>query len=101
MLFEVEGYNVVGVPSAEEALNKIQEITPQMFITDIKLTGMDGFSFYNEVRKNPSLENIPFIFISAYNDDKAIQNVKNLGAVGYLTKPYNLEDLLKTVKQHI
>ncbi len=101
MLFESEGYNVLGFPSAEEALLNINRTSPHMFITDVKLTGMDGITFFNEVRKSGLYEHIPFVFISAYNDSAAIDRVKKLGAASYITKPYELDTLLSVVHKHL
>ena len=101
MLLEVEGYSVIGVPSAEAAMEHIQHATPGMVISDVKLTGADGFTLFESVRQRPSLGGVPFLFITAYNDPKAIEKIKRVGAVGYLTKPYNLEDLLATVKKFL
>jgi DNA-binding NtrC family response regulator len=99
MLFEAEGYVVLGVQSAEAAMERIHDTTPSMVISDVKLTGADGFTLFENVRKQQSLETIPFVFITAYNDPRAIEKIKSLKAVDYLTKPYNLEDLLATVRR--
>ena len=101
MVFEVEGYSITAVASAEDGLNNLAKLKPDMIITDVKLTGMDGFSFFDEVRKRSDLKKIPFVFITGYNDPKAINTVKNLGAVAYVTKPYEIEELLHVVKQNL
>jgi len=101
MLFEVEGYKVISVESAEEALAHLENHRPGMIITDIKLTGMDGLTLFETVRKNTKVQDVPFIFITAYNDRSAMERAKNLGAFAYVTKPYNLEDLLAIVKQSL
>jgi len=101
MLLEADGYQVQSMSSAEGALEELPSIQPALFISDVKLTGMDGFSFFNEVRNQPSYKNIPFIFISAYNDTKAIDLVKMNNHVDYITKPYNLEDFIAVVKKYL
>jgi CheY-like chemotaxis protein len=101
MVFELEGYSITAVGSAEEGLKKLYDIKPEMIITDVKLADMDGFTFFDEVRKRDDLKNIPFVFITGYNDPKAIDAVKNLGAVAYVTKPYDIEDLLAVVKTYL
>lgn len=99
MLLESEGYNVVAVDSAEKAIEQFGRGNTNMIVTDVKLPGMDGISMFEQVRENPSLRQIPFIFITGYNDPAAIKRVKKLGAAGYVTKPYELEALLEMIKK--
>ena len=101
MLLEAEGYRVHGLSSAECALQELSGIQPTLFISDVKLTGLDGFIFFNEVRNQPVYQNIPFVFISAYNDMKAIEIIKMQNKVDYITKPYNLEDFIAVIKKYL
>jgi CheY-like chemotaxis protein len=101
MIFESEGYTIHGFRTAEEACANLQAIKPQLIVSDVKLPGMDGFTFFDKVRERVSAQQIPFIFITGYNDPAAIQSVKRLGAAGYVTKPYELEDLLDKVQKII
>lgn len=101
MVFELEGYSIHGFRTAEEACEKLQSVQPNLIISDVKLPGMDGFTFFDKVREQLQSQNVPFIFITGYNDPDAIKSVKNLGAAGYVTKPYELEDLISKVQQII
>jgi CheY-like chemotaxis protein len=101
MLLEVEGYKVQNFSSAEDALKKIGLSNTTLFISDIKLTGMDGFAFFEGVRSNPTYQNTPFIFISAYNDMNVINAMKVHNHVDYITKPYDLEDFITAVKKYL
>lgn len=99
LVLESEGYNVVGAETAEEALQHLSSNKPNMLITDVKLPGIDGFTLFDEVRKSNDIRQFPIIFITAYNDSKSAEHMKQFGASAYVTKPYNLEDLLKLVKE--
>jgi CheY-like chemotaxis protein len=101
MLLEAEGYKVRGASSAEEVLKELGGLDFQLFISDVKLTGVDGFTFFSEVRKQPRFQNIPFIFISAYNDKNVIETITKHNLVDYVTKPYNLEDIISVVKKYL
>jgi two-component system NtrC family response regulator len=101
MMFESEGYTVLTADSAEAGARHIQETVPDMIVTDVKLPGIDGFTFFDTVRERPPFKHIPFIFITGYNDPAAIESVKKLGAAGYITKPYELEHLITLVKKHL
>ena len=101
LLLENEGYRTLCFRSAEEALLELEHIRPDLIITDVKLIGLDGFSLYEKILTMPEFQKTPFIFITGYNDPKAIEAVKVLGAVGYITKPYEVEELLTVVKKTI
>lgn len=97
-LFTAEGYSVRSTDSAEKAIQLLQESRPDLVVTDVKLLGMDGITFFEEVRKKEQFTSIPFIFMTAYNDAAAIERVKTFGSVEYITKPFDLEELISLVK---
>jgi CheY-like chemotaxis protein len=99
MLFKAEGYSVRSTDSAEKARALLQDSRPDLVVTDVKLLGMDGISFFEEVRRDGSESPIPFIFMTAYNDLEAIKKVKSFGAVEYITKPFDLEQLITLVRE--
>jgi len=98
MLFEGEGYSVRATDSAETAMDILRNTPPHLVVTDVKLVGMDGITFFESVRGSESGKNIPFIFMTAYNDVAAIERVKKMGSVDYITKPFNLEELVTLVR---
>jgi CheY-like chemotaxis protein len=97
-LFGSEGYEVLAVRSAEEALLRLKETRPDMIVTDVKLPGMDGFTLYEAILASQEFRDIPFVFITGYDDPRAVEHVTRLGAVAYVKKPYNLDDLLRVVE---
>jgi CheY-like chemotaxis protein len=101
LFLSVEGYTVISCMSAEEALSKVDSVVPDLFVSDIKLPGMDGIAFFHKIKKNDRLRNVPFFFISAFNDPKTITSIQSLGAVAYITKPYDLDDFIKVVRKNL
>src|SRR3972149_7051405 len=73
MLFTSEGYSVRSTDSAEKALEMLTASRPDLVVTNVKLLGMDGFSFFEAVRGRGGARPIPFIFMTAYNDPAAIE----------------------------
>lgn len=98
MLFESIGYELHAKESAEEGLVLLESSLPDIIVTDVKLGGLDGISFFEQIRADDRYQKIPFIFITGYNDPVAIARVNSLGANGYITKPYELETLLEMVR---
>jgi len=101
LMFESEGYLVLAAETAEKAIELLGSSNPDLIISDVKLPGMDGFSLYDYVRTRTPMKEIPFMFITGYNDPLSISRVMKLGPVAYVTKPYNLEDLMTQIRANI
>lgn len=93
-----EGYQVTQMRSAEEAMQFCQVSTPDLIISDIKMGKMDGLTMFEQMRNSPNTKKIPFIFISATSDIASINKAKELGAAAYFPKPFDVDEVIKTVK---
>ncbi|MDI6765778.1 MAG: response regulator [Bacteroidota bacterium] len=98
-LFRDQGYDVIEVTSAETAIKKLSELIPDLILADIKLPGIDGFDFFSQIREIEEYKNIPFIYLTAFNNLQAAMRAKNEGAVDYITKPFELEYLITRVQE--
>jgi DNA-binding response OmpR family regulator len=98
MLLRDQGYNVIDATRGEDALTFIRQSAPDLILADIRLPGMDGFDFFKEVRKIEQCRNVPFVYVTAYNNLKAAVNAKKEGAAEYITKPFDFEYLVARVK---
>ena len=95
--FEEEGYEVYGALSGEDALNKLNDISPNLVILDINMPGMDGIEVLRKIKEiNP---NLPVILSSAYQEFK--QDLASWASDDYIVKSANLEELKAAVKRHI
>ncbi len=97
-LLELHGYEVSTAINGREALAVMQRRVPDLVISDIMMPDMDGYEFFNAVRSNPAWTPIPFVFLTARGQPTDIRRGSNLGADAYLTKPFEPEDLLVTVR---
>jgi putative two-component system response regulator len=96
-----EGYEVLAAENGLEALDQMQSAIPDLILSDIAMPGMDGISFFNQVRTNPAWISIPFIFLTARGEKEDIMNGRNLGAEDYLVKPLSRDELLTTVRARL
>jgi DNA-binding response OmpR family regulator len=99
MEFELKksGYQVMTANDGEEALELIRENPPDLILSDIMMPKMDGYELCREVKKDPALRGIPFIFLTAKTGmENRIQGYM-LGATKYITKPCGRQDLLKAI----
>jgi len=92
-----EGYNVIKASSAEEALILCQTVRPDLIISDIKMGKMDGFGLLERIKANESLKKIPFIFLTSMDEARARNKGLQLGAAAYITKPFDVDDLLAII----
>jgi len=92
------GYDVLTATNGEVGLARLDESTPDLIVADIMMPVMDGYEFYRALRANPAWELVPFIFATARGEREHVREGKRLGVDDYLTKPFDIEDLLVAVE---
>jgi two-component system chemotaxis response regulator CheY len=93
------GYEVHVAEDAIAAGYMVLRSPPDLIITDINMPHMDGFEFIAALKADRSLPAIPVIFLTSMEDGDL--RGKELGAVGYITKPVRADRLLSLVAQHV
>ncbi len=96
---EKAGYIVKTAENGEEGLKILEEDIPDLIISDIIMPEMDGFEFLKKVRKKYPL--IPFTFLTIKAELGDYSKGYELGATDYLTKPFDVDILLKKVNRRI
>ena len=94
------GWTVAIAKTGEMALKQIKHTPPALILLDVMMPGMDGFETCQKLKENPEMMDIPVIFMTALSD--SIDKVKGLsiGAVDYITKPFQTEEVLARVSIH-
>jgi CheY-like chemotaxis protein len=91
-------YDVITVKSGKEALGLFyQGLVPQLVLLDLVMPGMDGWDTYSRIKALSNLHDTPTAFFTASNDPKDIQRAREMGAVDYIKKPYDKDDLLNRI----
>ena len=100
-LMEREGYEVRCAPSGQTALMFAQEEAPDLILLDIRLPDVDGFQVCQRLKENRRTCETPVIFISALEEMK--DKIKGFvaGGVDYITKPFQVEEILARVETHL
>src|SRR5437867_3775705 len=94
---EAGGYTVEATADSNEALRLQESFDPDVIVTDINMPGTDGIEFIRELRSKPVPP--PVIVVTAYHTyDMAIQSLRH-GALDYITKPFDIEQLRNAVKR--
>ncbi len=90
------GFETQTATCAEEALRLIQERAPDLVVSDVRMPGASGIELLRTVReKHPAL---PFLLVTAYAEVRDAVRALKLGAVDYLAKPVDLDELLSAVR---
>jgi DNA-binding response OmpR family regulator len=94
-------YDVVTISNGEEALVWLETNLPDLIISDIQMTNMNGFEFLTKVRQRGFTKHTPFVMLSARAESKERIKCYQLGAQDYLIKPFNPEELEEVVKKNL
>lgn len=95
------GWTILVATDGERALKQAEYALPDLILLDVMMPGMNGFETCAKLKINPQTQEIPVIFITAL--DEAVDKVKglSLGAVDYITKPFQQEEVLARVGVHL
>ena len=94
---ETEGYEVVTVNSAEEALND-DVASFDLLLLDVMMGGMSGFQMAKQLKGNPATAYIPIIFLTARDTENDTVTGFNLGADDYISKPFSIREVMVRVR---
>nr|MBA3755138.1 response regulator [Nitrosomonas sp.] len=93
-LLEREGCDVLIAKNGAEAIQILQETTPDAMLIDLEMPKMDGFELIKKIRANPETAHIPIIIISSRTAEKHRKIANDLGVNIFLGKPYKEDELL-------
>lgn len=97
-LLESENYRVLMASNGQEGLNLARQLIPDLIISDIMMSEMDGYEVLVKLGEHPDTRYIPFIFLTAKAEKSEKKYGLDLGADDYLIKPISGEDLLAAVE---
>ena len=91
-------FTVSTAEHGKEGLAIALDTKPDLILCDVRMPHMNGYEVLDNLKQDPSTRTIPFIFLTAKNARQDIRHGMHLGADDYLTKPFNLEELLLRVQ---
>ena len=95
------GYKLLVAKSGASALAIAAKAKPSLILLDIMMPEMDGYEVCQHLQSNPELKDIPIIFLSALTDTKDKVKGLDLGAVDYISKPFQPEEVIARVNTHL
>lgn len=95
------GYEIATAIDGHRALKRVQTHLPDLILLDVQMPGIDGFEVCRQLKADAATTQIPVIFMTALGDmDSKVQGL-DLGAVDYITKPFQERELIARIKTHL
>jgi signal transduction histidine kinase/CheY-like chemotaxis protein len=97
-VLEAHGCRVVYAVNGSDAIERLRDEVPDIILLDLVMPVMDGRRFLHQIKADKRLSAIPVVIVSAHLDEGI--STDHLGAVGYLAKPFSLDELVSAVQRH-
>jgi CheY-like chemotaxis protein len=100
-VLELEGYEVALAGSADEALQQIDNQTPDLILMDVQLPGQDGLSLTRQLKSDPKTEAVPVVALTAHAMHGDRELALEAGCAGYIAKPIDTRTFGAEVRQYL
>jgi DNA-binding NtrC family response regulator len=100
-VLEPRGYEILAASNAEQGLKVAARTQPDMILLDVVLPGMDGFSACRALKANVATQAVPVLFVTAKDEPESLLRGFHCGAVDYISKPFQSEEVLVRVDTHL
>lgn len=98
-VLEAENFNVITANNGAEALEKLKKTKPDLILLDMMMPGLTGRQVRDRIRKNPKTKNIKIIFVTVIKmADLGKEILEDVNVSDYITKPFDIKDLVRRVK---
>lgn len=98
---ELEGYDVLVAYNGEEALNQARKENPDLILLDLMLPKLDGYKVCRLLKFDERYKHIPILMLTAKTQEKDKATGMETGANEYITKPFEMDELMKKVKNYL
>jgi adenylate cyclase len=100
-ILKEQGYQISAAINGRQALEVLERVRPDLILLDVMMPEMDGFETCTRLKASAQWHDIPIIFLTAKTDTADIVRGFELGAVDYVSKPFNAHELLARVNTHL
>ncbi|KAF3889796.1 response regulator [Tolypothrix campylonemoides VB511288_2] len=95
------GWKALMATDGESAIEQTEYAQPDLILLDVMMPGIDGFETCRRLKANPDTQNIPIVFMTALSDSTDKVKGLEIGAVDYITKPFQQEEVIARLKLHL
>ena len=97
-ILQLSDYETIQAYNGIDGYNLACKHLPDLIISDIMIPGLNGYEILSKLQEKPETSAIPFLFLSAKSNKFNLREAMNLGADDFITKPYDIDELLNTIK---
>lgn len=101
LMLKTKGYKVISALGGKQALQAVRDIPPDLILLDINMPEMDGYEVCKQLKADEALKDIPVIFITGLTETEDMVKAFSMGAVDYIAKPFQVEEVCARVKTHL
>lgn len=98
-MLEMGGFAVIEAEDGLDALEKLEEITPDVLVLDVMMPNLDGVSLCKQLRSDAEFVGLPIIMLSGKTQHRAVEEGMAAGANLYLCKPITVDELIRSVRE--
>jgi CheY-like chemotaxis protein len=98
---ELEGFEVVTAVDGQDALDKVHEVIPDVMTIDVVMPRLNGFDTVARLRADPRTSHLKIAMVTACAQDSDIRKGRTVGVDAYVTKPFDPDTLVRTVRDLI
>ena len=96
-ILKISGYETIEAVDGRQGIDKAKSAKPNLILMDIMMPKMDGYAACREIKADPATKNIPVIMLTAVGYDLNKKLAKQMGADGYVTKPFSRQQLIDAI----
>ena len=100
-ILTLANYEIITAENGKIGVEKAMSNPPDLIVCDIMMPVLDGYGVYQIISKNPDLQHIPFIFLSAKSERNDLRKGMEMGADDYITKPFSDVELLNAIRARL
>lgn len=100
-MLEEEDFGVIEASDGTQALERVREMAPDIILLDINMPHMDGIEVCRRLKADPETQGIPIIFVSGVNELEEKIHAFQEGAIDYVTKPFQVDEVIARVTTHL
>ena len=100
-LLDTHGFQPIGAQQGSSGMQLAEAQMPNVIICDIGLPDFNGYEVLRQLRQNPATAKIPLIFITANPINHTQSLMQEMGANGYLSKPFSIDQLIETIQTQL
>jgi len=101
LMLKLNKYDDVAEAGVAEAVDRIRRDKPDLVLMDISLPVINGLEVTRTIRLDAEFQTLPIIVISGYENQETLDQVRDCGGTGYVSKPIEFDDLKRVIEKHL